>query len=287
MAANGSGWTRTLPPPVAGTSVPTRLPAPAARDPRGLLPTGWLKALWLLAQVAGVAGTLWSPVAATAAFAVSGVALLAWTGLAVGNARRARPSTVYVRAPRPLPAVVAWFAPLVGLAVGIGLWRWLEMTVDTTEPDGEQLLDELRLVVAVTLSLTVVIAGYLPFRALARAAAWTGGSPSKVRRWFWMPLVVSVFTMLVRSGLAIGLDTAWLSGDQSAWRSATLAAIMSLLLVPLVTQWWFGWTAMGEVDRAAQMTWDRRNFPEETLDLRSALAVRQAMQLYRASHPHS
>ncbi len=224
-------------------------------DPRGLIEITvlrrvntvmwlcWLPSSWLSLRV--------GLVVLTVAMAV----LMSWSGLAVENARRAKPATRYTQATHPSMGAVSWLVPplyamwAVGMVVAIGVWA-----------DGAPADSDRRLVpafLAIALFLVGLGLAYMPFAVLIRMARWVGADSARVRPWFALTALSSVFLLLVLvfDGLAASVDSS--TGIDAADRSR-LALLLVSSTLPWVSWLVLGDRAMREIEAATRITYHYR-----------------------------
>lgn len=250
-----------------------------------MLPSAWLKALWLMTQLAALAVGVSNTAAGVAIAACSMIVLALWSAVAAVNVRRARPRTIYSRPPGALTAASSWFAPFVVVVGAVVVSGWIEDSGETTGSAGDDRVTQIRILVIAAAAIPFLIALYLPYGLLGRATAWAGGNRRHWQYFFVLPLLTSLLAGLVNRllTLIVGSDSA--DDTVAATRTAALVLFVGLVLLPLVLAWVLGWRAMSETEHAARMTWERRNFPEGELDLSDDLVARAVVATYLASHP--
>ncbi len=269
------------------TSSPLAVPAEqAARDPRGLMPTAWLKVLWLVLQLGAVPVAVVAPAAGVTVAVLALAALMVWSGIAAVNAARARPETVYSRSPSPQVAASAWLAPFVVVSVGAAVvWFLVEQTAVADDLIGDARRERIVTIVGVVGALPFVAALYRPFSVLGRVTSWVGGSRRSWQHFFWLPVLATILVSLVQW---IFVVTAGMENDDGRLGfvgTSSIGVFLGLVALPVVLTLWLGWTAMSETETASRITWERRNFPEGSFDLSDDFVARAAAAAYLASHP--
>lgn len=197
-----------------------------------------------------------SSLASVAVGVAAMVAVIVWSYLSVANAARVRPGNGYSTAPKASHAILWWLCPSIVAFVGICAVVVFSRRVSNGRFSGaaQNSAEEIRLVVVVIAVIVFAIAVYQPYRFLARAASWIGANPSKMRRWFWLPIAAQVASAfaLVGIGLAAGPN------DRTGSASTESAALGVVGLV-IMGMPWIVWTicalrAMVEFEWAVRAT---------------------------------
>ncbi len=206
----GAGPTLGTPPPVAAIADPyaeSSKFAPLRTDPPPRLwPTWWLR-LTILASIIGALGiTMWteyqgeagdvaSSTVVLGAHVLAGSLLVIWSWLALGNAGRIVPSTLYRKRSSGGLAVALWVLAALSPIGVIAVSQRLDQRLDARN----DLAAVAVLVAAVMLALLLV---WLPFRYHARQAARVGAPHRVMLTWFFAPLLAAVGGLVA---VAVGL----------------------------------------------------------------------------------
>jgi hypothetical protein len=208
-----------------------------------------------------------SPLASAAVGASAMVAVIVWSYLSVANAARVRPGTGYSKAPKASHAILWWLFPWMVAVVGVAAVVFASRRVSDAGFAAQNSAEGIRLVVVVVAVILFVIAVYQPYGFLARAAAWTGGNPSKMRRWFWLPIAAQVAGAfaLVIIGLSAGSD----DGTGSASSESVALGVVGVVVMSMP---WIVWTicglrAMVELECAVRATATRSSESIEGIDV--------------------
>lgn len=210
-----------------------------------------------------------SPLASVAVGAAAMVAVIVWSYLSVANAARVRPSTGYSEAPKASHAILWWVFPWIVAVVGIGAVVASSRRVSNAgfNSADQNSAEGIRLVVVVVAVIVFAIAIYQPYRFLARAAGWTGGNPSKMRRWFWLPIAAQVAGAFAL--VAIGLSA---GSDDGTGTSSSESGALGLVGLVILGMPWIVWTvcglrAMVELECAVRATATRSGESLEGIDV--------------------
>ncbi len=274
--------TQWAPPhPATATVGPAEPPPVTTRHRRALLPTGWSKVLWCASLGAAVVASVSSIRVAVLCLGIALVVMMTWTAIAAVNVRRARPGTVYTTPPNPLWSALSWTIPLMLLAAAVRFTSWLEaVDVDAVDPSGL-----LAPSTAAVLALPLLAAAYVPFAVLGRATAWVGGTRRRWRQFYWGSTLGVVLAGLLGLPAVAAMDIEVSDGRVVVAGSGAVLGLLALVALPVMVTCWVGWRAMTELERAARMTWERRTFPEDSVDLGDEMVARAVAALYLRSHP--
>ncbi len=271
---------------VAGYHVAGDMDRQTARDPRGLVPTAWLKLLWLVLQLAVVPVAVVAPAAGVAVAVLTLVTMMVWSGLAAANAARARPETVYSRSPSPLSAATSWLAPIVVFgAAAAAAWFLVERTSVADDLVGDARQDRIVTIVAVITAIPFLVALYRPFSVLGRVTSWVGGARRSWHVFFWLPGLATILASLVQWIFVVTTGMEEDGGRLGFVGTSSIGLFLGLVAFPVLMTLWLGWTAMSATETASRITWERRNFPEGSFDLSDEFVARAAAAAYLASHP--
>ena len=236
------------PEPEPSSSAPV---APPPAPPRKLIPTRWLRFGVIAASLAGWGAAFFgSPlVVPVGAFAL--VCLLAWSGLAVENVRRARVATTHNTPPHPLAAVLWWFAgPIVAVAGAFAV-QWVARWEDEASYE-EQGTRSMLLLGAVVVALAFVFAAsYRPYSVLRKASRWVSGDNSKMRNWFFAPFIAAIVAVVLQvlAALSVLAD----SVDGASGASTTAAGVVVLAVgLPILAWLICGSRAMTDLEEATR-----------------------------------
>jgi hypothetical protein len=161
--------------------------------------------------------------------------LLAWSGLAVENVRRARPATPNRRPPRTAVAVLLWFVAPIVMVGGVVLLGVVSRWVDAARFEEEGSRSVVFVACVAALIVTGLVAAYLPYGYLRRASRWVGGDSSKMPKWFLAPIIAALvaITVQVLATLMIVADSA--DGDSSGGATAAVWVILLSIGLPGLT----------------------------------------------------
>lgn len=241
------------------SSLPTRRPTSVVTV---------FRALWLLAAVIVPVGSLIDLRLSIVAFVVATVALMVWSGLAAVNVRRARPRTVYAAPPSATVAMLSWFVPLAAWGAASAISSDAEQFSITWFGD-----------YAVAL-VALIVGSLVPLAVMARLAGWAGDRPGRWWEWLWLPLLSVVLSWMLLQLLRVPIGDAIADGRFTVGGEGIRAVAAAVAVLPLVVHLTLGWRAMQGLEAAARMSWERRAYPEGSLDLTSELAQRLATARY-------
>jgi hypothetical protein len=233
--------------------------------PPHLFATWWLRYLLVLAQLVGILvvmltdyaqpGRLIESSAVVTTYLLAACMLVSWSALAMLDAKRLVPATLYHRSSSAVIAVVLW---LVAFAAPIGAFRVVEWARDRFADDPDDVA-----VVGATIAATLLcfLLVWMPFHYHAAQAQRIGAPARVVAAWFWLPLIAAVGVLLVHSlGLAEMLDDGGLTAAEHTVQVAVVFGVPALMLA-LCT-----WRATTVIDEVIDLRWRRwRKEWEQTL----------------------
>lgn len=287
-------------PPLPLLTLPARreyLPAPiaqwrngtaaevGARDERGLLRSGWLAVVSVLALLAVAPAMMFGVEAASIAAVVAVVLMAVWSDVASRNVLRARPGTVYSRPPRPMFAALSWLGPLGVVALGVAAMNALQASSFARDLPADERLVRIRVVVGLVAAVPLLVAWWIPHAAMARSVSWVGGTRRHWQRRCGAPILAMAAGVLVVVSVELTAELQGSASSPLADDARAIVAALGLVVVPLLVTAWASWTAMRQTERASRITWERRNFLEGSLDLTDHYVARAATAAYLASHP--
>lgn len=255
-------------PPRAASFVPLRLEPP----PR-LFATWWLRYLLHVAQLVGITvvllteyhegGRLLGSSNVLAPYGLAAVMLVNWSALAMLDARRLVPATLYTRASNPLVVVVLW---VVAFAAPVGAFRVIEWAWGRFAENPDDLGVAVITAVCVLGAFLLV---WLPFRYHVMQAHRIGAPGRVVGAWFWLPLGAMVGVLAINS---LGLGT--LLGDAGFTDLERTTQVAVVFGVPALVFALATWRATTVFDEVIDLRWRRwRNEWEQTLAAMAAQPV--------------
>ncbi len=240
--------------------VPLRVEPP----PR-LFATWWLRYLLVLAQLVGIVvvmlteyaqpGGLVESSAVVTTYLLAACMLVCWSALAMLDAKRLVPATLYHRSSSALVAVVLW---LVAFAAPVGAFRVVEWARARFADNPDDVAVVTATIAAVLLCFVFV---WLPFHYHTAQAHRIGAPVRVVAAWFWLPLITAVGVVLVDSlGLAEMLEDGGLTASERTVQVAVVFGAPALMFA-LCT-----WRATTVIDEVIDLRWRRwRKEWEQTL----------------------
>ncbi len=240
--------------------VPLRVEPP----PR-LFATWWLRYLLVLAQLVGIVvvmlteyaqpgGLVESPAVVTT-YLLAACMLVCWSALAMLDAKRLVPATLYRRGSSALVAVVLW---LVAFVAPVGAFRVVEWARDRFADNPDDVAVVTATIAAVLLCFVLV---WTPFHYHTAQAHRIGAPVRVVAAWFWLPLIAAVGVVLANSlGLAEMLEDGGLTASERTVQVGMVFGVPALMLT-LCT-----WRATTVIDEVIDLRWRRwRKEWEQTL----------------------
>lgn len=246
--------------------VPLRVDPP----PR-LYATWWIRYTLFLAQMVGLAVVLLTEYAtgptsvATAPvvvvpYALVGVLLVAWSGLAMFDAARLVPATRYHPPSRPWVAMTLWLVAFAAPVVAV-------VTVERARERFTEDADDIGVVI-VTVAVVMIcfLLVWLPFQYHTRQAHRIGAPARVVAAWFWLPLLAAVGALAIN---ALGLHDFLAGAGFTDWdRTVQVAVIFGLPALTFALSTWRATTVFDEVIEIRWLRW--RKEWEQTLDAMAA-----------------
>ena len=250
-----------VPPPMSAPIGVAQLLDPSRDvDARGLLPTALLRRVTILTWLFWLPLSWITPVAGLVVLAVALATLMTWSGLAVENARRAKPATRYTTATHPAMGAVSWLIPPLYAIWSVGMVLAVSVWADDAPTDSDRHLAAPFL--AILLFLIGVVLAYLPFGVLNRTAKWVGADSARVRQWFWATALAAALAVVAI--LFMGVIEA-VDGETAIdeVERTTLVAFYGALLLPWLSWLLLGERAMREIEAATAITYHYR----KTIDI--------------------
>jgi hypothetical protein len=240
--------------------------APLRVDPPPqLFATWWLRYLLVLAQLVGIvvvllthyaqAGGVANSSAVITPYLLAACMLVCWSALAMLDAKRLVPATLYHRSSSAVVAVVLW---LVAFAAPVGAFRAVEWARDRFADNPDDVSVVIATIAAV-LSCFVLV--WLPFHYHTAQAHRIGAPARVVAAWFWLPLIAAVGVVLVDSlGLAESLEDGGLTASERTVLVAVVFGVPALMFAMCT------WRATTVFDEVIDLRWRRwRKEWEQTL----------------------
>jgi hypothetical protein len=244
---------------VTGAFAPLRV-----EPPPHIFATWWLRYVLFLAQIVGIAVVLMTEYAeggrlaeprVVLPYVLAVVVLVSWSALAMVDAARLVPATLYRRGSSAVLAVALWLGALAAPVGAFGVVEWAQERF-ADDPD-----DLATLVVTAGSLLVCFLFVWLPFRYHIQQARRIGAPARIVAAWFWLPLVATVGVLAIN---ALGLsDLLAEDGVTDVERTVQLAVVFGApaLVFALAT-----WRATTVFDEVIDLRWRRwRTEWEQTL----------------------
>jgi hypothetical protein len=193
---------------------------------------------------------------------VATVCVLGWTWVTTDNARRLVEPASRVNIPDPAAAVRTWIAPLLFIAVAVGVVVLLGERAGTSA-DGTTVatVPAVPLAIAVVALLLAIPMTYRPMYHLAGVVRQVGGYTVRVAQWMWVPVVmglvgVASLVALRFSGVGDTGDT----GDAATGSdgSVPLWVVAVVAIAPCVITILLAWRAASSVEDAISIAAARR-----------------------------
>ncbi len=231
--------------------VPLRVDPP----PR-IFATWWLRYLLLLAQLVGIVvvllteyarpGVLVESSTVATTYLLAACMLVCWSALAMVDAKRLVPATLYHRSSSALLVVVLWLTAFVAPVAAFRVVEWAR----------ERFADNPDDVAVVMATIAAVLVCFLlvwtPFHYHASQAHRIGAPVRVVAAWFWVPLIAAVGVVLVDAlGLADSLEDGGVTASERMVQVAVVFGVPALVLA-LCT-----WRATTVIDEVIDLRWRR------------------------------
>ena len=172
--------------------------------------------------------------------------LVAWSALAMLDAKRLVPATLYHHSSSSLVAVLLW---LVAFAAPVGALRVVDWASDrfADNPDDAGVV-----VATIAAVLVCFLLVWMPFQYHTTQAQRIGAPVRVVAAWFWLPLIAAVGAVLVNSlVLSDMLDDGGLTAFERTMEVAVVFGVPALMLA-LCT-----WRATTVIDEVIDLRWRR------------------------------
>jgi len=190
---------------------------------------------------------------------ISAACVLGWTWTTTANARRLVEPAYRANLPDPSAAVRAWIAPLVFVAVAVGV---VAILGERAANDPDQTVSAVPLAVAVVALLLAIPMTYRPMNHLAAVVRQVGGYTVRVAQWMWVPVVMALVG--VASVIALRYagvdDTPDSAAGSSGWVPLWVIAVVAI--APCVITVLLAWRAASSVEDAITVAAGRRRLGE-------------------------
>jgi hypothetical protein len=231
--------------------VPLRVDPP----PR-LFATWWLRYLLLLAQFVGIVvvllteyaqpGRLAESSAVSTTYLLAACMLVCWSALAMLDAKRLVPATLYHRSSSALLAVALWVVAFVAPAASFRVVEWAR---DRFADNPDDVAVVMATIAAVMVCFLLV---WTPFHYHTAQAHRIGAPVRVVAAWFWVPLVAAVGVVLADSlGLAEMLEDGGFTATERTVQVAVVFGVPAMMFA-LCT-----WRATTVIDEVIDLRWRR------------------------------
>ena len=227
-----------------------------SEPPPHLFATWWLRYLLALSQLVAIVVVLLREYAVPGAMdapfvvlphAMAAVMLVGWSALAMLDAARLVPGTLYRPPSRAWVAVGLWLGAFAGpVGAIVVVQRIRDRFADGTD-------DLLPIAVGAFALLVCFVLVWLPFRYHVRQAHRIGAPVRVVAAWFWLPLLAVVGVLIV---MALGLhDTLAEDGFTDLERTVQVGVLYAVPALMFAMSTWRATTVFDEVIELRWFRW--------------------------------
>ncbi len=160
-------------------------------------------------------------------------------------------------APRPWRAVFWWLSPLLVVVPAVVVFGFLASWFDDPANPQSGGRDFLRIVAIVVPVVLALVCWYRPYGYLASTTEWVGGDGGKARRWFWVPIGVSMLAAVANAFIAGAAQEGRNDGAITTTDGLTAWLQIVMLFLPTIAWVLLGHRAMRELEQATAMTSSR------------------------------
>lgn len=185
--------------------------------------------------------------------AITAVATLAWTYVAVANIRRLALARVTIT---PVDAAASWALPFAVAALASAAVFALQLRLE----DSAREESPLPLAVALGALIVTMLVAYRPVGVIAQALRSIGGVSIRLARWYWVPVVIAIVgTASLFAMSALGLfDEALADGATGVEGLVPLWALGVVAIPPSVVVLGLAWNGAASVEWGIHFAHDKR-----------------------------